>query len=207
MPDLSPFVLPALYVGTAALTVAVAFTQAGAIPYFLTVSPVATLLVIGTPIAAGLLGAYPFLIFIHIIGAFVFVGAHAVSVYVAFQVPSVTDGAKAEALLMLSGQAVDGLHAGLGLLIVSGIAAGFVGGWWDRPWIWLSLDLLLAITAYMYVSVSKVYTPARHALVDEGGPGWDENTRLLVSRRKALELMVTGSAALLVIVALMVVKP
>ncbi|HJT63542.1 MAG TPA: hypothetical protein VJ839_02095, partial [Candidatus Limnocylindria bacterium] len=165
MPDLGPYVLPALYVLTAALVLAVAFTQAGAIRYFLTVSPVATLLVIGTPIAAGLLGAYPFLVFLHIIGAFIFVGAHAVSVYVAFQVPSVTDGAKAEALLMLSGQAVDGLHAGLGLLVASGIVAGFVGHWWGQPWIWLSLDLLFAITAYMYVSVSKAYTPARHALV------------------------------------------
>lgn len=207
MPDLGSLALPVLYVLTAILVVAVLYAQSGAIPYYLTAAPLITLLVLAPPIVAWALGAHQLLVFLHVIGALIFVGSHAVSVYVAFVVPSEADGTKAEALLLLSGQALDGLHAGLGLLLVSGIAAGFLGEYWGQTWLWLSLDLLLAITAYMYVAVAKVYTPARHALVDEGGPGWDDATRILVSRRKALQLMGTGSLALVAIVALMVFKP
>jgi hypothetical protein len=66
----------------------------------------------------------------------------------------------------------------------------------------------LAITAYMYRAASAPrYTPARHALIDEGGPGWDDATRALVDRGRALRLMVTGMAALVAIIALMVLKP
>ena len=66
--------------------------------------------------------------------------------------PKETERARAETLLLLSASSLGWLHAGLALLIVAGVAAGFVGHWWDQPWIWLSLDLLLLIAAYMYAT-------------------------------------------------------
>lgn len=207
MPDLGSLTLPALYVLTAALIVAVAITQGGAIPYYLTAWPRATVVILAIPLVAWALQSYPLLVLIHIVGAFVFVGAHAVSVFVAFQVPKETEGVRAEALLLLSAESLGWLHAGLALLIISGVAAGFVGRWWNQPWIWLSLDLLLVITAYMYATAPPAYHPARHSLMDEGGAGWDAAARKLVDRRRAMSLMVTGTAALLAIVALMVLKP
>jgi hypothetical protein len=66
---------------------------------------------------------------------------------------------------------------------------------------------LLLITAYMYGSAPRAYHPARHSLIDEGAPGWDGAARKLVDRRRAMSLMVSGIAALLAIVALMVLKP
>lgn len=207
MPELGSLTLPVLYVLTAALIVAVAITQAGAIPYYLTAWPRATVVVLAIPLLAWALQSYPMLVLIHILGAFVFVGAHAVSVFVAFQVPRETERARAETLLLLSASSLGWLHAGLALLIVAGVAAGFVGQWWDEPWIWLSLDLLLLITAYMYGTAPSAYHPARHSLIDEGAPGWDAAARKLVDRRRAMSLMVTGTAALLAIVALMVLKP
>jgi hypothetical protein len=207
MPELGSLTLPALYVLTAVLIVAVAITQDGAIPYYLTAWPRATVVVLAIPLIAWALQSHPVLVLIHIVGAFVFVGAHAVSVFVAFQVPKETEGPRAEALLLLSASSLGWLHAGLALLIVAGVAAGFVGQWWDRAWIWLSLDLLLAIAAYMYATAPRAYHPARHSLVDEGAPGWDAAARALVDRHRAMSLMVSGTAALLAILALMVLKP
>ncbi|MDP9250743.1 MAG: DUF2269 family protein [Chloroflexota bacterium] len=207
MPELGSLTLPALYALTAALVVAIAITQDGAIPHYLTAWPRATIVVLAIPLIAWALQSYPVLVLIHILGAFVFVGAHAVSVFVAFQVPKETEGTRAEALLLLSASSLGWLHAGLALLIVAGVAAGFVGQWWDRPWIWLSLDLLLAVAAYMYATAPAAYHPARHSLIDEGAPGWDAAARKLVDRRRAMWLMVTGMAALLAIVVLMVLKP
>jgi hypothetical protein len=208
MPDLADLVLPALYALTAVLVVAVLITQGGAIPYYLRTFWKAALVIVAVPAIAFALGNYQLLVLLHVLGAFLFVGAHAVSVYVAFQLPQETDAKRAEGLLMLSAQSLDGMHAGLAFLFATGIATAFAGSWWGAPWLWLSLDMLLAITAYMYRAASSPgYTPARHALIDEGGPGWTDATRALVDRGRALRLMVTGMAALVAIIALMVLKP
>jgi len=207
MPDLDALILPALYVLTAVLVVAVVVTQAGAFPYYVRTYWVATIVVFGIPVVAYAIGSYQLMVLLHVIGALFFVGAHSASVYVAFALPGETDAKKAEALLLLSAGALDWLHASLAFLLATGVAAAFAGGWWGEPWLWLSLDLLLAITAYMYRASAPAYTPARHALLDEGGPGWDDATRNLVDRGRAVRLMVTGSAALVAITALMIVKP
>jgi len=208
MPDLGPLVMPALYLVTAVLVVAVIWAGDGAFPYYLTVRPVVTVVVLGIPLLAWALQNHQLLVLIHVSGAFLFVGGHAASALVAFQLPVETDGARAQALLALSSRSLDWLHIGLAVLILSGIAAGFVGHWWDRPWIWLSLDLLLAISAYMYAgNRSKAYSGARNRL-DAGGPtAWDAEVRGMVDRRQAVLFMVTGTAALVAITALMIVKP
>jgi len=208
MPEPGDLILPALYVVTGALAIAVAITQADAIPHYLTTYWKASLVVLGVPLAAFALGNYQLIVLLHVLGALFFVGAHAASVYVAFALPDETDPKKAEALLLLSGGALDWMHASLAFLLATGVAAGFAGGWWGEPWLWLSLDVLLAITAYMYVAGSSpAYRAARRALLDEDGPGWDEATRKLVDRGRALRLMGTGVAALVAITALMVLKP
>lgn len=208
MSEAGALVLPALYLLTAALVVAVAIAQSGAIPYYIVTYPLQTAVVLGVPLVAWVLGSHEFIVLLHVFGAMFFVGAHATSVYVAFALPSEADRKKAEALLLLSGSALDWLHASLGFLVATGVAAGFAGRWWGEAWIWLSLDILLAITAYMYVAASSpAYTVARDALVDHDGPGWDEATRKLVDRRRALRLMWSGTAALTAIVALMILKP
>jgi hypothetical protein len=207
MPELDALVLPALYALTAALVVAVAVTQGGAIPYYVRTYWLAGILLLGIPFVALLIGNHQLLVLLHVIGALAFVGAHSTSALVAFALPAQADPGKAEALLMLSGNAIDWLHASLLFLMATGIAAAFAGSWWGEPWLWLSLDLLLAITAYMYRAAPRAYSSARRALEDEGGPRWDDATRKLVNRGGAMRLMVTGTAALLAITALMIIKP
>jgi hypothetical protein len=208
MPDLGPLVMPALYVLTAVLVVAVLWAGDGVFPYYLTARPLYTIIVLGVPLVAWALQNPQLLVFVHVGGAFVFVGGHAVSTLVAFQLPGETDGARAQALLALSYRSLDWLHVGLAVLILSGVAAGFVGHWWDRPWIWLALDLLLAISAYMYAgNRSKAYSGARNRLAEGGAVAWDTTAQRMVNRRQAMLFLVTGMAALVAITALMIFKP
>lgn len=197
--------MPGLYVLTGVLVVAVIWAGDGVFPYYLTVRPLYTVMVLGIPLGAWVLQNQQLLVLVHISGAFLFVGGHAVSALVAFQLPGETDGARAQALLRLSSRSLDWLHIGLAVLILSGIAAGFVGHWWDQPWIWLALDLLLAISAYMYAV--NYYSAARRRLEEGGTAAWDAEVQGMVSRRQAMIFLVTGTAALAAITVLMVFKP
>lgn len=206
--DVGPLVMPALYVLTAVLVVAALWAGDGVFPYYLTVRPLYTVVVLGVPLLAWALQNHQLLMLLHIGGAFIFVGGHAVSALVAFQLPGEADGARAQALLELSSRSLDWLHIGLAVLILSGIAAGFVGHWWDRPWIWLALDMLLAISAYMYAgNRSKAYSGARNRLAEGGAVAWDMEVQRMVDRRQAMLFLVTGMAALVAITVLMIFKP
>jgi len=208
--ELNELVVPALWVLTAVLVGAVLWTGDGVFRYFLTVKPLVTVVVLGVPLLAWALQSHPLLMLIHISGAFLFVGGHAVSALVAFRLTTETDGARAESLLDLSGYGIVWLHIGLAVLILSGIAAGFVEQSWDQVWIWLAIDVLLAISAYMYWGNSggRGYNAVRKRLEEGGTAAWDEpETRRLVDRAQALRLTLTGTAALLAITALMVFQP
>ena len=208
MPEFGALVMPALYLLTGALVVAVIWAGDGVFLYYLTVKPIYTVLVMGVPLMAWALQNQQLLALIHISGAFLFVGGHAASALVAFQLPDETDGARAQALLTLSSRSLDWLHIGLAVLILSGIASGFVGHWWDRPWIWLAIDLLLAISAYMYAgNRSKAYSGARNRLEEGGAAAWDAEAQGMVNRRQAVLFLGTGTAALVAITILMIFKP
>ncbi len=100
--DAGLLVMPALYVLTAVLVIAVIWAGDGVFLHYLTVRPLYTVAVLGVPLLAWALQSQQFLVLIHISGAFLFVGSHAVSALVAFQLPGETDGARAQALLELS---------------------------------------------------------------------------------------------------------
>jgi hypothetical protein len=55
-------------------------------------------------------------------------------------------------------------YVSLLVILVSGVAAGFMGDWWGRPWIWISIGLLLAIATAMYLVGTKYYIQVRHAV-------------------------------------------
>ena len=208
MPEFGTLVMPALYLLTAVLVVAVIWAGDGVFPYYLTVRPLYTAVVLGVPLVAWAMQNHQLLVLIHVSGAFLFVGGHAASALVAFQLPGETDGARAQALLTLSSRSLDWLHIGLAVLILSGIASGFVGHWWDRPWIWLAIDLLLAISAYMYAgNHSKAYSGARNRLEEGGTAAWDAEVQQMVNRRQAVLFLGTGTAALVAITVLMIFKP
>ena len=160
---------------------------------------------------------YPWIVTAHILGAFVFAMAHGVNLFVAFRVRGDRDPERIRAYLELSGASISMTYAGLGVLLLGGIAAAWIGGWFGFGWTWLSLGLLVGLSLLMFQRGSVYYNEVRHAVglrsfqdKPDAPPPMplppDALARLLGTRRPE-ELAVTGGLGLAVIVWLMVAKP
>jgi uncharacterized membrane protein len=160
---------------------------------------------------------YSWIVLVHIVGAFLFVMAHGVSVWVSDQVRRERDVERIRSLLSVSSASLGAMYLGLALLLVAGILAGIVGGHFARGWIWTSLVILVAVIVAMYALASRYYADVRRAV---GLPAYadrnlatppppaspEELDRLLDTRRPAV-IAVVGIVGLLAIIVLMVMKP
>jgi hypothetical protein len=158
----------------------------------------------------------PWLRFAHILGAFTFVFAHGVSAFSAIKLRGERDPARVTALLDLSKLSLPVTDGAILLLLVTGIAGGFVGGYWGHLWIWLAIGVLVFLFAFMSVRGVRHHDALRHALgmagfydhkgavIPDADP--DALARELDSPR-ALELAAVGGIGLVVILYLMVFKP
>jgi MFS family permease len=159
---------------------------------------------------------YPWVVLAHVIGAFGFALAHGVSAFVAFRLRAARTPEQVTTLMDLSGSSIMLVYVSLLVILVSGVAAGFMGDWWGRPWIWISIGLLIAIATAMYLVGTKYYIRVRHAVgqpapQDRKGATFepmvpDALARLLDSRRPEL-LAAIGGGGLTALIALMVLKP
>jgi hypothetical protein len=159
---------------------------------------------------------YPWVVLAHVIGAFGFVFAHGVSAFVAFRLRAARTAEQVATLMELSGSSLMLAYASLLVILVSGIAIGFMGDWWGRAWIWLSIGLLLAIATAMFLVGTKYYIQVRHAVgqtapQDPGDATFEpisanELARLLDSRRPEV-LAAIGGGGLATLISLMVLKP
>lgn len=158
----------------------------------------------------------PWLIFLHIAAAFSFAVAHGVSAFVALKLRRERDPARVIALLDLSKFALPTSTLSVLLLLISGIAEGFVGGYWGRLWIWAAIAVLVVLFGVMSFFGVMHYDRVRHALgvpgfydkKNTGGPEADQAalTQMLDSPR-AVELAAVGFIGLAVILWLMVLQP
>ena len=89
------------------------------------------------------------IVFLHVLGAFMFVAGHGVSMFVVFQARKERDRGRLTALLDLSGWSLGVAGIGLLVLLVAGIVAGLVLESWGHWWIWISLALLIVIGGLM----------------------------------------------------------
>ena len=158
---------------------------------------------------------YPYIVLLHVVGAFVFALAHGVSVAVGLRLRGVRSREQVAALLELSGIAIGGLYVGMLLLLVGGVWAGFAGEHWGRLWIWAAIGTLVVVTVAMYAIATPFYGRMRAAagvLTDPkqiaryGEIAPDELSRMGASSRP-IWLAVIGGIGLLLILWLMVVKP
>ena len=158
---------------------------------------------------------YPYIVLLHVVGAFVFALAHGVSVAVGLRLRGAQSREQVAGLLELSGMAIGGLYVGLLLLLVGGIWAGFAGEHWDSLWIWVAIGILVVVMVAMYAIATPFYGRMRAAagvLTDPkqvaryGEIGPDELARMGASSRP-IWLALIGGIGLLAILWLMVVKP
>ncbi len=158
----------------------------------------------------------PWLVFAHILGAFTFVMAHGVSVFVTLRVRGERDATRIGALLDLSRSALTIAGIALLFLIATGIAAGFVGSYWGQRWIWTSIAILVLLFAYMSFRGTRYHDAVRHAVgrigiydhkATEAPPPDPAALALLLDSPRALELAAVGGIGLVAILYLMVFKP
>jgi len=99
---------------------------------------------------------YAAVVFIHAATILLFFIAHGVSIAVAFRLRMERDPARLRMLLDLSGWAM-GVPAtvAVSMGVLTGIAAGIMGGWFGQAWIWISLALLAVVAFAMTPMAAK----------------------------------------------------
>ena len=157
---------------------------------------------------------YPWVVFLHVVGAFGFVMGHGASAVAAFSLRSERDPQRVAALLDQSSRSLSVTYGALLLLIVAGVTAGFVGSWWGAGWIWLAIGILVAVLGAMYAFATPYYRKMRQAVQPPGSADGmvaepmpaTELAALLVAPQP-LMLGLIGGGGLAAIVWLMLFKP
>ena len=159
----------------------------------------------------------PWIVYLHIAGAFIFVAGHGVSMFVAFQLRKERDRARLAALLDLSTKSLNWAGIGLLVLFVSGIVAGLGLGSFGHWWIWIALALLIVIAGLMtpvggtYFNRIRVGIGQRIRGMKPSEPdpvplSDDDLAKLLVSKAPET-LLLLGGGGFLVILLLMRFRP
>jgi hypothetical protein len=89
------------------------------------------------------------IVFVHVVGVFLFVAGHGVSIAVAYRIRPERDPARLLAYLDLSAWSLNLAGIGLLVLLVAGILAGIVAGDFGRLWLWASIVLFVVIGGLM----------------------------------------------------------
>lgn len=160
---------------------------------------------------------YPWVVLTHVLAAFGFAMAHGVSVFAAFSMRSSKDPAAVRTLLGVSGMSIGALYISLLVLLVAGIAAAIMGGWFGRGWPWAAIVVVVVIVIAMYAMASRYYANIRSAVGlpstnDKKGeppppPVSDEELARLLDTRRPEALAAIGFGGFVVLVWLMELKP
>lgn len=162
---------------------------------------------------------YPWMVFLHVLAVFAFLLTHGVSTIVIFRLRGRPDPAQARAWMEL--YVNDGvfavLYGSLLALLLTGIIAAFMGKWWGDGWVWLSLALLIAIIAGMWLVGTRRMVQIRRAL---GMPTFDgrrqvaavpaaspEEIEALLAAAPAVPVALIGYGGIALILWLMIFKP
>jgi hypothetical protein len=157
------------------------------------------------------------IVFLHVLGAFLFVAGHGVSIAVAYRVRAERDPARLLAYLDLSAWSLNLAGIGLLVLLAAGIVAGIVAGSFGRAWIWVSLVLFVVIGGLMTplggIPLSKIRVALgqrtrsmKPADPDPVAQPMDQVVPMLEGLRPGL-LATIGGGGFVVILYLMMFKP
>jgi hypothetical protein len=161
---------------------------------------------------------YRWWVFLHILAVFVFLLAHGVSVSVALALRGEREPERIRTLLGLSSPAVAVAGFSLLAVIATGTVVGFLGHWWGRAWIWVSLGVLIALWVAMSVLGTRFYDRVRLAveadplygakkMKERPPPASPQELEVLLSTSRPFLLAAMGVIGLGVILWLMVLKP
>jgi hypothetical protein len=163
---------------------------------------------------------YRWIVLVHVASVFTFLLAHGVTVFVSFRDRDEPQREHVRAWLNLSAGSASWSNGSLSVLLLTGVIAGFAGGWWRHGWIWVSLGVFLAIAGLMTARGTSYFRELRRAVgfpymvpwqapkADPALEAADDATldRLRQSARP-FELLAIGVGGLLLILWLMILKP
>ncbi len=160
---------------------------------------------------------YNIVIFLHVVGVFIFLLAHGTSQAVAFALRKERNMEHVRALLLFSPSTFGMMYGGLLLILLTGIAGGFLLNWWGQGWIWAALVLLIVMVAVMSVYVIPYYGNLRKAaglpymlrgkIQPPAPPVSDAELARMLESPHGMYSALIGWTGLLVILALMMFKP
>jgi hypothetical protein len=158
---------------------------------------------------------YSWLIFLHVLGVFGFLIAHGASASIFFALKRDRNTDHICLLLKLSSSSARIMGISLLLLLLSGVIGGFLGRWWGRGWIWLSLVLFIGIYAGMSLLGTRVLNEVRMGVglpSAYGQPPRPEvlsagELEVLLNKIHPVRLSLIGFGGLAVIAWLMMFKP
>jgi hypothetical protein len=160
---------------------------------------------------------YPWVVFIHVAAAFLFVMGHGASMWTSDQIRRERDATRIRALLELSSRSLGLVYVSLLTLLIAGIAAGIMGGHFSRGWIWAAIVVLVTIIVLMYALASRYYGRVREAVglrsyqtpkdAPDPTPVSAEELAALVDSRRADVIGLVGVIGLLLLLWLMMFKP
>jgi hypothetical protein len=157
------------------------------------------------------------IVWIHVVGVFLFLIGHGVSATVAWRLRTERDPVAVRTLLDFSRRSMTFMGVGLLIWLVSGILAGASGNYWTNGqyWIWASLVLAIVVIAVMTPMGRLYFGRVRVAVgIDEKSGAIDPNfvvdqavlDQAIMSGRPAL-LASIGVGTILVLSWLMFFKP
>jgi hypothetical protein len=160
---------------------------------------------------------YPWIVLLHVAGAFLFVISHGASAWVVVALRRERDPARIRALADLSSTSLTTAYVGLLLLLVGGIWAGIYNDWFKMGWIWVALVVFIVIAVLMYMIATPYFKRLRIALgqrvmgmpkdAPEPVAAADADIAAIAATAPASLLVAVGLGGLLIILWLMVVKP
>lgn len=159
---------------------------------------------------------YVWVVYLHVLGAFLFFIAHGTSMVIAFRLRQTIDRTRAAELLELSGRSNGLIYIGLLVLLAAGITAGFMGDHWSRGWIWAAIGVLVVVIGAMYSIATPFYGRMRAAAgipghVEQGAklkpPATPDDLNQLATSNRPVWLALIGFLGLAVILWLMIAKP
>jgi len=107
---------------------------------------------------------YPWLVFLHVISVLGFVMSHGISVGIYFSLHHERNADRIRLLLQNSSSSLGIMQFSLLLLLITGIITGFIGRWWGRGWIWLSIGILVVLFVAMEFLGVKMFNNIRLAV-------------------------------------------
>jgi uncharacterized membrane protein len=145
-------------------------------------------------------------VFLHVLGAFGFVGAHGVAASVTFALRRERDPARVRSLLALSRATRPWMYLALAILIVFGIVAASDGGWWSATWLWVAIGLFVVLVLAAFPLAIPYFRRVRSAVAEDAATSPADLDALLRSPRPIV-IAAVETAGLVAIIWLMVAKP